>query len=61
MYKQVFETLPFPCILPISRLGGINGQLNFRNDLYNLAKKLSKEVFGEHLGITYFLKTPKFM
>ena len=25
----------------------INGQLNFRNDLYNLDKKLSKEVFGE--------------
>jgi L,D-transpeptidase YcbB len=25
----------------------INGQLNFRNDLYNLDTKLSKEVFGE--------------
>ena len=25
----------------------MNGQLNFRNDLYNLDKKLSKEVFGE--------------
>ncbi len=25
----------------------INGQLNFRNDLYDLDKKLSKEVFGE--------------
>ena len=25
----------------------INGQLNFRNDLYNLDKKLSQEVFGE--------------
>jgi hypothetical protein len=25
----------------------MNGQLNFRNDLYSLDKKLSKEVFGD--------------
>ena len=25
----------------------LNGQLNFRNDLYNLDSKLSKEVFGD--------------
>ena len=25
----------------------VNGQLNFRNDLYDLDKKLSKEVFGD--------------
>lgn len=36
----------------------INGQINFRNDLYNLGKKLSKEVFGASVKcvnyITFF-------